>query len=94
MGLVLYVGLKNGLPPVTGEELDITGLVTYTKVASFTNIELLGLLLFVDYSYYFILAGFILLVAMIGAIVLTLGHEGEIKRQDIFEQISRKNIVS
>ena len=34
------------------------------------------------------MATVILLIAMIGAIVLTLGHEGEVRRQDIFTQVS------
>lgn len=59
------------------------------------NIEVLGRVLYTDYYYLFIIASFILLVAMIGAIVLT--HDGgteiEIenrKGQDIFIQTSRQ----
>lgn len=54
------------------------------------NIEILGRVLYTDYYYYFLLASFILLVAMIGAIVLTHDIRTEIKRQDIFVQISRE----
>nr|CAD5128097.1 nad6 [Tethya citrina] len=54
------------------------------------NIEVLGRVLYTDYYYYFLLASFVLLVAMIGAIVLTHDLRMEIKRQDIFIQISRQ----
>lgn len=93
MGLVMYFGLKYSLPPVPADVVETTALVSYAKISSFTNIELLGLRLFDDLGFFLILAGYILLLAMVGAIVLTLGHEGEIKRQDIFEQVSRTSQV-
>ncbi|QQA44200.1 NADH-quinone oxidoreductase subunit J [Pelagovum pacificum] len=49
----------------------------------------LGLLLYDRYFLLFQLAGLILLVAMIGAIVLTLRHRKDVKRQDILAQIYR-----
>nr|YP_004935625.1 NADH dehydrogenase subunit 6 [Eunapius subterraneus]ACY35557.1 NADH dehydrogenase subunit 6 [Eunapius subterraneus] len=54
------------------------------------NVEVLGRVLYTDYYYLFIIASFILLVAMIGAIVLTHDSKTEIKRQDIFIQTSRQ----
>ncbi len=45
--------------------------------------------LYTDYIYFFEAAGMVLLVAMIGAIVLTLRHKPGIKRQDIAEQTAR-----
>ena len=48
-----------------------------------TNTEALGRVLYTDYVYLFQAAGLILLVAMIGAIVLTLRHKPGVKRQDI-----------
>jgi len=53
------------------------------------NVEALGRILFDDYIYLFQAAGMILLVAMIGAIVLTLYHRPDIKRQNILDQIYR-----
>lgn len=47
-------------------------------------------MLYTDYYYLFLLASFILLAAMIGAIVLTHDIRVEIKRQDSFIQISRQ----
>ena len=53
------------------------------------NTEALGLLIYTDYVYLFQTAGLILLVAMVGAIVLTLRHREDIKRQSILSQIYR-----
>jgi NADH-quinone oxidoreductase subunit J len=53
------------------------------------NTQALGMILYDQYILIFQLAGLILLVAMIGAIVLTLRHRQDIKRQDILEQIYR-----
>ena len=55
----------------------------------FHNTAALGLLLYDKYFLLFQLAGLILLVAMIGAIVLTLRHRKDVKRQDILGQIYR-----
>ena len=54
-----------------------------------TNTEALGRILYTDFIFYFQLAGLILLVAMVGAIVLTLRHKVGVKRQDINEQVAR-----
>jgi NADH-quinone oxidoreductase subunit J len=53
------------------------------------NTAALGQLIYTDYILLFQLAGLILLVAMIGAIVLTLRHRTNIKRQDILQQMWR-----
>jgi NADH-quinone oxidoreductase subunit J len=53
------------------------------------NTEALGLVLYTNYVYYFEAAGMILLVAMIGAIVLTLEHRVRVKRQNVYEQNNR-----
>jgi NADH-quinone oxidoreductase subunit J len=54
-----------------------------------TNTEALGLILYTKYFFYFQVAGLILLVAMIGAIVLTLRHKAGVKRQNIADQVAR-----
>jgi NADH-quinone oxidoreductase subunit J len=53
------------------------------------NTEALGLVLYTRYVYFFQAAGLVLLVAMIGAIVLTLRHKPNVKRQNIADQVAR-----
>ena len=53
------------------------------------NTQALGLVLYTRYIFYFQAAGVVLLVAMIGAIVLTLRHKPSVKRQDISAQVAR-----
>lgn len=54
-----------------------------------TNTAALGDVLYTNYVYFFEISGMVLLVAMIGAIVLTLRHRVHIKRQDISRQVAR-----
>ncbi|MEI5678104.1 MULTISPECIES: NADH-quinone oxidoreductase subunit J [unclassified Mesorhizobium] len=58
-------------------------------IATRTNTAALGDILYTDYIFYFQVAGLILLVAMIGAIVLTLRHKEGVKRQNISAQVAR-----
>ncbi len=58
-------------------------------MADVSNIEALGNILYTRYVFFFQIAGLILLVAMIGAIVLTLQHRPNVRRQDISEQVAR-----
>ncbi|ESQ77038.1 NADH:ubiquinone oxidoreductase subunit J [Asticcacaulis sp. YBE204] len=55
-----------------------------------SNIEAIGRVLYTDYVYLFQASGLVLLVAMIGAIVLTLQHRVHVKRQDIHTQVTRR----
>jgi len=57
--------------------------------ANVTNAEAIGLVLYTRYVHYFQLAGAVLLVAMVGAIVLTLRHKASVKRQSIPVQNAR-----
>ncbi|HWA63672.1 MAG TPA: NADH-quinone oxidoreductase subunit J [Caulobacteraceae bacterium] len=59
------------------------------SAAGVTNAETIGRVLYTDYVYFFQAAGMVLLVAMIGAIVLTLKHREGVKRQDIAAQVAR-----
>ena len=53
------------------------------------NIRAIGLLIYDKYIYLFQAAGLVLLVAMIGAILLTLRHRKDIKRQNVLQQMWR-----
>jgi NADH-quinone oxidoreductase subunit J len=57
--------------------------------AGLTNTEALGNVFYTEYFYLFQAAGVILLVAIIGAIALTLRDRGNIRRQDIGDQVHR-----
>jgi NADH-quinone oxidoreductase subunit J len=79
--LVLVLGTWN-LAPGT---LKTTSVIP-TNV---TNTEALGQVLYTKYIYFFQAAGLVLLVAMIGAIVLTLRHKSGVKRQVVADQVAR-----
>ncbi len=68
---------------------DVAKSVTSTIPTNVSNTEALGLVLYTTYIHYFQIAGMVLLVAMIGAIVLTLRHKVSVKRQDINVQNAR-----
>ncbi len=58
-------------------------------LAETSNIKAIGDLLYTRYIFFFQLSGIILLIAMIGAIVLTLSHRTDVKRQNIADQVAR-----
>jgi NADH-quinone oxidoreductase subunit J len=58
--------------------------------ADASNVELIGRVLYTDYVYFFQAAGIVLLIAMIGAIVLTLRHRPGVRRQDLAAQANRE----
>ena len=74
----------SALAPSTG------GNLPHATPPHMTNTEAFGHVLYTDYIYYFETAGLILLVAMIGAIVLTLRHKPGVRRQKIGDQTSRE----
>ena len=68
-------------------------LITSTSLSinqNITNTHSLGNVIYTDYIHVFQLSGMILLVAMIGAIVLTFRKRSGVKRQSYFKQISRE----
>jgi NADH-quinone oxidoreductase subunit J len=54
------------------------------------NTEAIGMILYTDYAYPFILSGLVLLLAMLGAIILTLRHSEIVKKQNISKQLMRR----
>ena len=67
------------------------GLVcTEWTIQNCSNIQGLGLLIYTFYFYFFLMASLILLVAMIGAIVLTMHKGVHVKRQQVFQQNTRE----
>jgi NADH-quinone oxidoreductase subunit J len=63
--------------------------IATAPVDAVTNTEAIGRVLYTQYSYFFQASGLILLVAMLGAIVLTLRDRVGVKRQDIAAQVAR-----
>ncbi|MFT0893288.1 NADH-quinone oxidoreductase subunit J [Pseudochelatococcus sp. G4_1912] len=68
--------------------------VADAPAAGVTNTQAIGQVLYTQYLFAFQAAGFVLLVSMVGAIVLTLRHKENIKRQDIGDQVARSHKTS
>ena len=68
---------------------NIATAITSPIPADVSNTTALGLVLYTKYIHYFQLSSLVLLVAMVGAIVLTLRHKTSVKRQDINVQNAR-----
>jgi NADH-quinone oxidoreductase subunit J len=83
IGALLYQSLHTQAPVVVSP-------VPIPDVTQTTNAEAVGLLLYTHYASLFQLAGVILLVAMIGAIVLTLRQREGVRKQRIYTQNTRK----
>ncbi|MEJ2226943.1 MAG: NADH-quinone oxidoreductase subunit J [Alphaproteobacteria bacterium] len=81
--LVMVVGAWTTSP----ESVNLIGTPMAEGVS---NTQALGQVLYTKFAFYFELAGLILLVAMIGAIVLTLRHREGVRRQDIGKQVNRR----
>ena len=93
-GAIVGVVLATELMIVLGASIlapDAVGpaLQPIPELAERSNIQALGDLLYTRYIFFFQLAGLVLLVAMIGAIVLTLHHKPNVRRQNISDQVAR-----
>lgn len=93
--LEIFVIVDNDLIPLlksNGESLSFS--IAFTQWASMreslNNISALGNIIYTYYFYFFCMASLILLVAMIGAIVLTMHKGVSHKRQQVFQQNSRE----
>jgi NADH-quinone oxidoreductase subunit J len=84
MQLMLVFGAWQASPEAEGLRRAVS-----PDLAEVENTRALGLMLYDRYGLLFQLAGLILLVAMVGAIVLTLRHRKDIKRQDVLAQMYR-----
>ncbi len=82
-----FISINNDL--IKKDQLAYINLYYVVKFKILGGLKILGLLLYTTYSFYFLLSGLILLVAMIGAIILTLNKREGIKHQNDFEQLNR-----
>jgi NADH-quinone oxidoreductase subunit J len=97
-GALQYLPLGGLVGVVLAGELALVGVwalvpaghaTPHASPPNLTNTAAFGYVLYTDYIYYFETAGLILLVAMIGAIVLTLRHKPGVRRQKIGDQTAR-----
>ncbi len=82
--LIIVVGGYAFSPQLAGKIAEPT-----PDLAARHNTAALGDILYTDYLFHFQIAGMVLLVAMIGAIVLTLRHKPGVKRQSVPAQVAR-----
>jgi NADH-quinone oxidoreductase subunit J len=93
MGFVVGLVLLLELLLVAGTFVvspEVAGTQVFPISAAMDNTRQIGLILYTDYVFLFQGAGAVLLVAMIGAIVLTLRHKSNVKRQDPATQVGRR----
>ena len=83
--LIMVLGFQSYSSQIIGNPAAPAPLVT----DNVSNTEALGRILYTKYIFFFQVAGLILLVAMIGAIVLTLRHKEGVRRQSIAVQVAR-----
>lgn len=89
IGIVIIIEL--GMMIGTWKYKDSFIKTSEIKISSkVSNTEALGNVLYTDFIHYFQISGIILLVAMIGAILLTFRQKENLKRQDITKQVSRE----
>ncbi len=91
VGLILLLELVLALGAwVVSPEAVAVAQLPIPPLSEASNTRALGRILYTDYIYLFQAAGLVLLVAMIGAIVLTLRQREGVRRQSISQQVSRK----
>jgi NADH-quinone oxidoreductase subunit J len=88
VGLILFVELVMVLGGAVIDPGALAKVPTPTP-DNISNTAALGQVLYTKYVYYFEAASMVLLVAMIGAIVLTMRHKAGVRRQDISVQVAR-----
>nr|YP_009511924.1 NADH dehydrogenase subunit 6 [Gracilariopsis mclachlanii]AXI97851.1 NADH dehydrogenase subunit 6 [Gracilariopsis mclachlanii] len=83
------VGVFNDFDTLGLKQNDLIWISWITEHTNLTNIEAVGQVLYTKYNFLFILSGLILLVAMLGAIVLTMHQRTDVKKQKIELQLNR-----
>lgn len=82
----IFFILDNESIPLLPSDPSLKYTVYAEKACNWTNLEALGNLLYTHYFVWFLISSLILLVAMIGAIVLTMHRTTNVKRQDVFRR--------
>ena len=86
----IYFRLKADFTFPVSTEFPYSNVSWFYSVDKVSNIEAIGQVLYTHYFIYFLISGIILLVAMIGAVSLTLQFNKKVKNQFLFRQLSRK----
>ena len=90
IGVVLFAEILLGLGVIGSGTTSLSELgKAATEAAAVDNTRAIGRVLYTQYFYLFQVAGLVLLVAMIGAIVLTLRTRPGVRRQRVSEQLYR-----
>ena len=90
IGAVVFAEMLLGLGIIGAGSATITGMNAHgAQVMAIDNTRAIGRVLYTQYFYLFQVAGMVLLVAMIGAIVLTLRSRPGVRRQKVGDQINR-----
>jgi NADH-quinone oxidoreductase subunit J len=88
--LEVFIIVDNDFVPLLSDGNMPSAYVDWSgQIDNVTNLSSLGQVLYTHYALAFLMAGIILLVAMIGAIVLTMQIRTTVRRQHIFQQVSR-----
>jgi NADH-quinone oxidoreductase subunit J len=87
VALMLLTLIQHGLVDVVGTPM---GNLPIPDPQKTTNAVAIGQVLYTEYVYAFQVAGLVLFVAMVGAIVLTLRHRKDVRRQNVMQQLARK----
>jgi NADH-quinone oxidoreductase subunit J len=80
--MILLVGTWSIAP-------DLIAHTSTPTIGDISNTQAIGQVLYTKYVFFFQMAGLVLLIAMIGAIVLTMRHKPNVKRQVIADQVAR-----
>nr|YP_665679.1 NADH dehydrogenase subunit 6 [Nephroselmis olivacea]AAF03206.1 NADH dehydrogenase subunit 6 [Nephroselmis olivacea] len=85
---ILLVVERDFIPMISSSSLNLQYIQFLPETSS--TIQAIGELIYTYYFFYFIVASLILLIAMIGAIVLTMYKGAGVKRQEVFFQNARE----
>jgi len=88
----LSVLVYQSLSSISGNGFEYVNWVS--NLNSFSNMEVLGQLLYTYYFDLFLISSIILLVAMVGAIILTLTQRFGVKRQNVYDQVIRDSAAA
>ncbi len=90
LGVIFFIQIFLSLEEIFANVSIKSDIVSwYLLIDDLTNIEILGQLLYTDFLLCFLLAGILLLIAMIGAIILTLNFNSQRQNEIIARQLSR-----